>query len=164
MSHTHSIYLISNRATAERYVGMTTRSLQKRMVEHANSNNQSRLTTAIKEYGKEVFTIELIQKVEGVEAARAAESDAIHQLQTMTPYGYNSTYRGMPPTGGAIAGNTNAKSCSVEQRTRKGCLVKVYRSIKRAAEITGIHRTNIQHAVSGGKRRTAGGYVWVKVS
>jgi group I intron endonuclease len=56
-------------------------------------------------------------------------------------------------------GNRYAKACGVKQMNKQGLELKVYRSIKKAAEISGVNRTGINN-VCLGKRKTAGGYTW----
>lgn len=54
------IYKITNLVNGKIYVGLTTKTIEKRLNQHIHSNGCSAITDAIKKYGKENFKIEII--------------------------------------------------------------------------------------------------------
>lgn len=87
-------YKITCTKNNKAYIGITTRSLDRRWYEHKylpNSCGQL-LSKAIKKYGKEAFTIEHIASAIGsLENLKLVEQELIKQLQTKVPNGYNLT-------------------------------------------------------------------------
>lgn len=86
-------YLITNKINNKGYVGITTRSLDRRWYEHrfvANSCGQL-LAKAIKKYGEENFEIKPIASAKTLENLKLVEKDLIAQFQTKAPFGYNLT-------------------------------------------------------------------------
>lgn len=86
-------YLITNKINNKGYVGITTRSLDRRWYEHrfvANSCGQL-LAKAIHKYGEEAFEIMPIASAKTLENLKEVEKDLIVQFQTKVPFGYNLT-------------------------------------------------------------------------
>ena len=86
-------YLITNKINNKGYVGITTRSLDRRWYEHrfvANSCGQL-LAKAIHKYGEEAFEIKPIASAKTLENLKEVEKDLIIQFQTKVPFGYNLT-------------------------------------------------------------------------
>jgi group I intron endonuclease len=86
-------YLITNKINNKGYVGITTRSLDRRWYEHrfvANSCGQL-LAKAINKYGEQAFEIKPIASAKTLENLKEVEKDLIIQFQTKVPFGYNLT-------------------------------------------------------------------------
>jgi len=77
-----------------RYVGVTTRSLQKRWTEHKTSKLCRILHNAIKAYGPGAFEIVPLASAFDVDAASFVEAALIEQWDTLRPNGYNLTTGG----------------------------------------------------------------------
>lgn len=91
------IYCITNDINNKQYVGKTTETLEKRFKEHLNDATKERcknrpLYRAINKYGKEHFTIKLLEEC-SLQDLELREVYWIHQLNTYS-YGYNATHGG----------------------------------------------------------------------
>jgi len=89
------IYLVTNLVNRKRYVGCTKVSVQRRWAQHrsaAAKGSSLLIHRAIRKYGTENFSIEVIETVEGVHAdLMAAEVRQIAACGCLVPYGYNLT-------------------------------------------------------------------------
>ena len=85
----YKIYLITNLFNFKKYVGMTKFSLEERFSQHVKRGFL--LTEAIKKYGEQKFSIELIEVVESAERAYELEIFYIREYNTKAPNGYNLT-------------------------------------------------------------------------
>jgi group I intron endonuclease len=85
----YKIYLIINLENLKKYIGITKYSLEERFYQHIKRGFL--LTEAIKKYGKEKFSIELIEEVESPERAYELEIFYIKKYNTKAPFGYNLT-------------------------------------------------------------------------
>jgi group I intron endonuclease len=91
-----NVYLITNLRNGKRYVGQTTTSLRRRFqahVDHSRSAKRNRsksaLCAAILKYGRDAFTIRLLQSCATQEELDEAERRWISELKTLAPRGYN---------------------------------------------------------------------------
>lgn len=89
------IYKVTCIITEESYIGQTTRPVKKRIQEHIKSTGCPRLHNAIKKYGIENFTIEIICACNSIEELDEMEIKYIKELNTLSPNGYNLTPGGM---------------------------------------------------------------------
>jgi group I intron endonuclease len=85
----YKIYLITNLLNYKKYVGITKFSLEERFLQHTKKGFL--LTEAIQKYGKQKFSIELIEEVESAERAYELEMFYIQEYNTKAPNGYNLT-------------------------------------------------------------------------
>jgi group I intron endonuclease len=85
----YKIYLITNLKNNKQYVGITKFSLEERFCQHIKRGFI--LTEAIRKYGKDLFSIELIEEVETAERAYELEIFYIEKYNTKSPNGYNLT-------------------------------------------------------------------------
>lgn len=89
------IYKITNQVDGKIYIGRTTQSIKKRWAAHrggieAKKNIRLRLYCAMKEFGKEVFSIEQIDTAESFEELKEKEKYYIIKLNSHNPdIGYN---------------------------------------------------------------------------
>lgn len=86
------IYLITNKINGKQYVGQTVRTLEERFKEHKRKNGV--ISRAIKKYGAENFTYELIDTAESMDELNKKEIEHIQRLGTTEPFGYNLCYGG----------------------------------------------------------------------
>lgn len=89
------IYSITNRVNGKRYIGCTFRPIAKRWDEHARAaarGSAYAIHGAIRKYGKENFSVEVIETVRGShKELMATEVACIVMYNTLTPGGYNLT-------------------------------------------------------------------------
>ena len=85
----YKIYLITNLLNYKKYVGITKFSLEERFLQHIKRGFL--LTEAIKKYGEQKFSIELIEEVESADRAYELEMYYIKEYNTKAPHGYNLT-------------------------------------------------------------------------
>ena len=85
----YKIYLITNLFNLKKYVGITKFSLEERFSQHVKRGFL--LTEAIKKYGEQKFSIELIEVVESAERAYELEIFFIKEYNAKAPNGYNLT-------------------------------------------------------------------------
>lgn len=86
-----SIYILRNKINNKVYIGQTIRSLQRRLVTHratAKAKVQTKISRAIRKYGKENFFIELLDSCETQKDADELESRYI-KMHNSISNGYN---------------------------------------------------------------------------
>lgn len=88
----YKIYLVTNLLNSKKYVGITKFSIEERFLQHTKRGFL--LTEAIKKYGKQKFSVELVEKVESPEKAYKLEQYYIEKYNTKSPNGYNLTNGG----------------------------------------------------------------------
>jgi len=96
------IYVIRNGMNEKLYVGSTTSSLSKRMVQHRSDAKTNRpgyefpLYVAMRELGIEHFYIELLEDFpcERKEQLNKKEGERIREMKTLAPIGYNARIAG----------------------------------------------------------------------
>ena len=89
------IYLVTNTINGKKYVGQTTKSLDYRFKGHCNTSNNAPLGCAIRKYGKENFTIELLEECETYDTLNLREQYHIQQQKSyVNEGGYNLTFGG----------------------------------------------------------------------
>lgn len=90
------VYCITCAVNGKRYIGITTKSVEKRLVEHGRAARRGvpfALYSAMRKYGVEAFAIECLETCDGIEIAKRLEVRHIAQLGTMKG-GYNMTAGG----------------------------------------------------------------------
>lgn len=133
------VYLLTNKINSMRYVGITTQKLKNRLRYHKN-NSDTYIGRAIKKYGWENFSVEILEECTSPEELFEREKYWIKTLNTKNPNGYNLT-----------DGGEGLNGCKHSQKTRKKmserhykCAVictstgEIFPSIKAAAEHFGI--------------------------
>ena len=81
------VYKIENQLNGKSYVGQTVREARQRFSEHARSN--SPLGRAMRKYGVENFTIQVLDEAGTMDELNAKEIEWVSRENTMTPIGYN---------------------------------------------------------------------------
>lgn len=98
------IYKIINLITSEIYVGQTTKSIETRFAGHCSKSSRSLISLAIQKYGKENFTIELIDIASDQKDLDSKEVYWIETLDTISPKGYNKLQGRKIPFGSTLLG------------------------------------------------------------
>ena len=91
------IYVLTNLINGMKYVGKTERGYEARWDQHialANGNSQCYIHRAIRKYGVENFSAEVVQHCHTSETLNKAEIWWIKKLRTFGPDGYNTTTGG----------------------------------------------------------------------
>lgn len=84
------IYKITHKSSGKCYIGQTIRSLSDRWNEHCkNTSRCSHLSNAIKKYGENAFTIDIIYRYTTIIDLNNAEEYYIAFYNCMSPEGYN---------------------------------------------------------------------------
>ena len=92
------IYKITNKINGKSYIGQTTKDAQIRWKQHCKcASHCHALSSAIKKYGKDNFTIEEICIASDLEDLNKKESNYIIEFNTLAPNGYNLTSGGKRP-------------------------------------------------------------------
>ena len=109
------VYKITNKINGKIYIGQTIQGLSKRWNGHVHNNaSNSAISSAIKKYGSENFTIESLVECFSVEEMNQNERFFIKALDTIAPNGYN-----LKP-GGAQGGPLSEASKLKISMTKKG--------------------------------------------
>ena len=82
------IYKITNNINNKIYIGQTTRTLEERIAEHKRKRNPL-ISKAIKKYGIENFSIEIIDKASAINELNEKEFYYIKKYNSISPNGYN---------------------------------------------------------------------------
>lgn len=90
------LYLLTNTVNGKQYVGITSRKVTKRYIEHlhAAKNGTTLIARALNKYGREAFTLQGIGEASDWSALCQAEQAAILAYNTLVPHGYNMTLGG----------------------------------------------------------------------
>lgn len=86
------IYKITNNLNGKIYIGQTTQDLFRRFCQHCSA--KTIIGSAIRKYGKENFTIELISEVSTLQELNTKEEELIKKFNSLAPSGYNAAYGG----------------------------------------------------------------------
>jgi group I intron endonuclease len=93
------IYVVTNKINGKKYVGLTRRPLNIRRNAHLTEARRGARTPfhcAIRKYGEDAFTWDVVEFCETEESLLAAEVFWIASLASETPNGYNRTSGGQP--------------------------------------------------------------------
>jgi group I intron endonuclease len=110
------IYLLTNTVNGKRYVGQTVKTLSARWSQHKtfakNGNaghNECPITRAIRKYGSDAFTAEVVFTCSDKIALNKAEREYIVSFGTKSPNGYNVTDGGDGVSGWTHSEETRRK-------------------------------------------------------
>jgi len=116
------VYLITNELTNELYVGQTISSLHARFLGHCNQGYI--LTKDIKKYGRENFSIELLETTNTIEELNEREIYWIKEKNCIFPNGYNLD------KGGKNLGKRHPDTCKKISKALKGKSKSIEHTIK----------------------------------
>ena len=88
------IYKLTNTVNGKAYIGCTVRPIERRLLNHwsdARNGKQTLIAQAIREFGKDSFTVEVITRCASEDEMVVKESEAISSYGTLHPDGYNFT-------------------------------------------------------------------------
>ena len=88
------IYKITNKINSKLYIGQTSQKLMARWKEHVRSKTCKALGAAIRKYGPNSFTIEILQNCSSYEEMNILEKEYIKKFSSLYPDGYNLTTGG----------------------------------------------------------------------
>ena len=111
------IYKITNQINGKSYVGQTTTSLSQRMASHRYAD--SVIGNAIRKYGWENFSVEVLEECDTKEELNEREIFWIAALNCKTPNGYNRSDGGDGPTGYVCSDETRAKLSAAGKGKKK---------------------------------------------
>ncbi len=136
MGKSYVIYKVTNKINGRIYIGKTN-NFEKRKIEHTkyDIDNHLYFHKALKKYGEENFTWEIIDSADTLEEINALEKHYIETFNTYKPNGYNMTKGG---DGGSM---WNARP--VVCLTLKGKFVKRYDSAGEAERIDGFCNSDV---------------------
>lgn len=152
------IYSITNNINGKAYIGQS-KDIITRWKQHCsrakNGDVDYLIVLALRKYGVENFTFAIIEECRPSEL-NTREMYYIELFNTYIGkdggYGYNMTVGGEGKSGGTI---------KVDQYDKEGNFMRAYDSITSAADICGVHKTQITQCCKlNPKYRSAGGYQW----
>lgn len=165
---TFCVYLATNQLNSKQYIGITSRGVERRWNEHkyaAANGSHLPLHCALRRYGLDAFTVELLETCADYATLIVREQDWIAERGTVAPRGYNVTRGGLGHAGVPLslehrqaiakANRENKETrCSpaMKARMREVALARGPEHLaKIAASLTGSHPT----AETRAKIRTA---------
>ena len=149
------IYVITNTVNGKRYVGQTTKSIEKRWRGHIDSARcgyQYPICNAIRKYGRENFTIAEVVQAETREQLDALERWFILAYNTIKPHGYNLDPGGRTP--GELHPETRAKMSKAKKGKPAWNLGKPH-SDETKAKISAANRGKLASDSTKAKMRAA---------
>lgn len=153
------IYRITNDINGKIYIGQTIRNIEERFREHKKVIRNNYINRAIKKYGEKYFSI--------VEIDSADCQDELNYLEKYWIKFYNSQNK---QYGYNIMDGGDGARVSKERRLERAVFFiknedngQIFLSCKDASNFTGISAPNI-HLCYSGKTRSAGGFIWKKIS
>ena len=180
MVKTYTVYCLLNNVTKERYIGLTSRTLNQRIKSGKGYKPNTKINKAIEKYGLHNFDKIILFTTSNKEKAENKEKFYIHKYNTIDN-GYNKQRGGYKSTGYAVDIETRnklsnilkGKHCSLKTEFKKGIYYEssrnkkqqvlcidtntIYSSIVEAEkETAATHITD----VCKGFRNTSGGYGW----
>ena len=133
------------------YVGITSRTTNKRWGKNGNNYKEQFFYKAIKKYGWDNIQHEIVAEHLTEDEAKSMEISLIAQLNSNNSnYGYNIT------SGGDL---NDDRSMQVDQYDKNGYFIRSYSSIYEASIISGVNENTISQACYGILNR-AGEYQW----
>ena len=127
------IYKIENKIDGKIYIGQTQRTLEERMKEHRRNSRKSYVDRAIKKYGIENFSVEIVEECETFEKLNEREIFWIEKLNCKFPNGYNLSDGGQGSTGYITTPELSAKLSQL----RKGRKISIEQRKKISASLKG---------------------------
>ena len=137
------IYLITNIINSKKYVGQTTRLLEVRIAEHRRGNQY--IDKAIKKYGCENFSVEVLEECENRKQLDEREIFWIAELNCKYPDGYNQTI-----------GGAGDNICTQEKRAKLSLAASGENNYFFGKHLTDEHRAKLSISKMGDKNPNFG--------
>lgn len=167
------IYKIQNKVNGKIYIGQTVGTLEHRISQHkSNSKKTSVINMAIRKYGWDNFTAEIIDNAENIEELNLKEIYWIEHYKSISPNGYNLEIGGKNAVNseetrnkisqalkGKYQGEKSASSKKVYMFSLSGKLIAEYGSVREAGRKNNISSSQIS-SVCRKEHYIAGGYRW----
>lgn len=153
------IYLVTNNVNGKRYIGQTIRPLLERWKDHCRAKDNNYFHNAIRKYGKENFTLEIIDVANSANELDEKEIFWINKMNTLFPYGYNLKQGGNVSMRGR-KGIDNPKIKLIYQFRLDGSMVNGYYGVSDAERKTKISGSSIYRNLKDGTP-LAGDCVWI---
>ncbi|MBR1397428.1 MAG: GIY-YIG nuclease family protein [Selenomonadaceae bacterium] len=112
------IYKIKNKINGKIYVGQTQRELEERMKEHQRNSRPCYIDRAIKKYGIENFSVEVIEECDILDELNEREIFWIRELNCKYSNGYNLSDGGKGSTGYIITPELSLKLSELRKGRR----------------------------------------------
>lgn len=144
------IYKIENLINGKIYIGQSIE-IERRFKRHLQAKDDYLIHRALRKYGKENFTFQIIEECKP-EELNLKEVYWINKFNSLQPFGYNMVE-------GGASGAGYAKGKIVEQYDLNGKLIKTYSSANQASQQTEIDHWSIC-ACCRGEYSHAGGFQW----
>lgn len=154
------IYKITNLINGMCYIGQST-DIRKRWWAHKTKTFDTYLSRAIKKYGKENFSFELLREC-SIHELDELEKKYIHVFNSIRPNGYNLEGGGNKSKTvdrDVVERVASANRKPVSQYTLNGKFIKTYISIQEAANENRLTCSLISACLHG-KQKMSGGYQW----
>lgn len=147
------IYKATNKINNKSYIGLTTRTLKERKLEHLRHahNENTYFHRAINKYGKENFLWEIIDDTsKSLKELKEKETYYIQYFNTLAPNGYNISTGGETPK---IENrrNYNYGNNPSAKKVINLTTLKIYDTVKRAAEENNVSVESIRKAIQNNK-------------
>lgn len=148
------IYVIENKINGKKYVGQTTKGIEKRFHEHARwTSHVSLVSRAIKKYGENNFDVKQLCTAKNQSHLNDLEIKWIKKLKSKVPNGYNIVEGGnVPPINKGRDAYNSRRVVNIEDK-------RVFDTAGLASEHYGISRESISRCLRG-RSSSAGGYNW----
>lgn len=144
------IYKIENLVNGKIYIGQSVQ-IEKRFQKHLRAKDNFLIHKALRKYGKENFTFQIIEECEQQDLDNK-EIYWINYYNSLMPLGYNMV-------DGGSSGIGYSKGKVVEQYDLNGQLINVYASANQASRETNIDHWSIC-ACCRGEYNQSGGFQW----
>ena len=163
------VYKITNTVNGKAYIGISVNEPEKRRIkDHLSGRGNRIIARAIKKYGKDAFTYEILEDNVFPELLPDLEVAYIAQFNTVVPHGYNLTYGG--EGGGSPSAETRrklsdlkgekhpnfGKKFSVEHRRKISESKKGEKNPQFGKPLSVEHRHKISEAQKGEKNHSFG--------
>lgn len=86
------IYKIENLINGKIYIGQSIH-IEKRWKEHCRASSESLISKAIKKYGKENFSFQILEETKDLNSLNLLESNYIKKFNSLVPNGYNIVFQ-----------------------------------------------------------------------
>lgn len=146
------IYLAKNLVNGKMYVGQTTSSVPLRVRQHRS--RRSLLGLALIKYGRQAFTIEIVDSAETGDDLDAKEVSWIARMNCMTPFGYNRATGGRVNRGWKQPDSAKAK-LSVIAMGRPAAFKGKSHTPETRAKLSLSHQGAVQSTETRQKRATS---------